>query len=90
MNVNLIYATQLLLQATPNTVHQRMMQSGPTLFFKPLANRIAATAKMIGAADSEAWEQVLRRLKVGQFVAVGNFLVEGYPIDHPIVVDGRV
>ncbi len=89
MGVNLILATQLVLQNTDKSVQQRLPQCGLLLFSRPVANRMKQTARMINPGDIDAWVIRLRNLKVGQFVAVGNFKIKGVSIDYPMVIDAR-
>lgn len=60
------------------------------LFCKPAANRMALTAKMISPGDVDAWVLRLRNLRVGEFVAVGNYCIGGLSISYPVVIDGRI
>lgn len=89
MGINLIMSTQIILNGSPSSLQQRLPQCGIMLFCRPSANRVTATAKMIAPGDIETWSLRLRDLKVGQFVAVGNFSLGGAVIDHPLVVDAR-
>ena len=90
MGVNLILATQMVLQGTTNTVQQRLPQAGLMLFCKPAANRMALTAKMISPGDVDTWVLRLRNLRVGEFVAVGNYCIAGLPISYPVIIDARI
>lgn len=45
------------------------------LYFRPAANKITATARMIAPAGKDDWGRLLRTLAVGEFIAVGNFLI---------------
>ncbi len=77
MGVNLILATQMVLQGNASAVQQRIMQCGLMLYFKPAANRVATTAKMIDARAEAEWSRLLRTLSIGEFVADGSFIVDG-------------
>lgn len=88
--VNLIVATQLLLDSSFNAVQQRFTQCGLMLFFKPLSNRVNQTSKMIDPAAKSDWTIVLRSLKKGEFIATGSFLVNGHKSERPLKIDGRV
>lgn len=77
MGVNLILATQMVLQGNASAVQQRIMQCGLMLYFKPAANRVATTAKMIDARAETEWSRLLRTLNIGEFVADGSFIVDG-------------
>lgn len=88
--VNLIVATQLLLDSSFSAVQQRFTQCGLMLFFKPLSNRIDQTSRMIDPAAKADWTLTLRTLKVGEFVACGSFLVSDHKCERPLKIDGRV
>ena len=60
------------------------------LYFKPAANRISSTAKMINPNSEVAWVKKLKSLKVGEFVASGNFIINGRHVDSPIVITANV
>lgn len=75
--INLILATQMILDGSASAVQQRITQCGLMLFFKPAANRISTTAKMIDSHLESEWGRCLRQLKVGEFIAVGSFMIEG-------------
>lgn len=84
--VNLILATQMILQGTTNAVQQRISQCGLMMYFKPAANRINMTAKMINPNSEAAWVRKLRALKTGEFIACGEFIYSDQKIDLPLVI----
>lgn len=86
MGINLILATQMVLQGTTNAVQQRISQCGLMLYCKPAANRMNITAKMINPNNEALWVRKLRGLRRGEFVACGNFVVGGRPINDPLVI----
>ena len=86
MGINLILATQMILQGTTNAVQQRISQCGLILYFKPAANRVGLTAQLISTSNKIQWARTLNELKVGEFVAVGNLLLANRPIRYPLVV----
>ena len=90
MGVNIVLATQLISNNTQNAVQQRPTQVGLMLFFKPALSQINSTARLISSKDDGTWTRRLRTLKVGEFVAVGNFRVAGKTIDYPLVVSANV
>lgn len=90
MGVNLILATQMVLQGSTNSVQQRLTQCGLKLLFKPASNRISITAKIINPDNTALWAPVVAKLRVGEFVAEGNLLYRGRHIAYPLVVDGYV
>lgn len=90
MGINLILATQMVLQGTTNSVQQRISQCALMLFFKPAANRVSTTAKMIAQANESKWMIKLRQLKKGQFIAIGDFLWGGKAVDYPLIVTADI
>lgn len=86
MGVNLILATQMILQGTTNSVQQRISQCGLILYFKPAANRVALTSKMINPINESKWLTALKDMKVGEFVASGAVSIMGRSISYPITV----
>ena len=88
--INLILATQFLENSSNSTVQQRITQCGLMLFFKPLANKIDQTARMIDPTHKSDWVNVLTGLRKGEFVAVGPLRVNGQKNDCPLKVNGRI
>jgi len=86
MGVNLILATQMILQGTTNSVQQRISQCGLILYFKPASNRVALTAKMINPINESKWLMTLKDMKVGEFVASGAISIMGRSVSYPITV----
>lgn len=86
MGVNLILATQMILLGTTNSVQQRISQCGLILYFKPAANRVALTARMINPSNESQWLATLKDIKVGEFVAAGDISLAGRKISYPILV----
>lgn len=86
MGINLILATQMILANTKNAVQQRISQCGLILYFRPASNRVTLTAKMICPANEHQWLEILRDLKIGEFVATGSFLLRDRKISYPLKV----
>ncbi len=86
MEINLILATQMILQGTTNSVQQRISQCGLILYFKPAANRVGQTAQLISSSNKIQWARTLTGLKVGEFIATGNLLLVNRPIRYPVTV----
>lgn len=84
--VNLILATQVLESGKSSAVNQRILQSGVKLYFKPAANKVNATAKLINPLREGEWARMLRTLGIGEFVADGNFLLDGWSRNEPLKV----
>lgn len=86
MGINLILATQMILQGTTNSVQQRISQCGLILYFKPAANRVGLTARMINASNEMQWSRVLGELQVGEFIASGCLMLANRRITYPIKI----
>lgn len=91
MGINLILATQMILQGTTNSVQQRLASCGLMIYFKPVANRVRLTAKMISDSDPDSWSTVLSDLGIGDFVAKGNLVLNNkIHISYPLKVNGYI
>lgn len=86
MGVNLILATQMILLGTTNAVQQRISQCGLILYFKPAANRVSLTARMINPSNETQWIAALREINVGEFIASGGISLMGRTISYPLKV----
>lgn len=86
MGVNLILATQMILQGTTNAVQQRISQCGLILYFKPAANRVSLTARTINPSNEAQWLATLRELKVGEFIGTGGITMMGRSISYPLKI----
>lgn len=86
MGVNLILATQMILLGTTNAVQQRISQCGLILYFRPAANRVSLTARMINPSNETQWIAALRDIKVGEFIASGGISLMGRAISYPLKV----
>lgn len=90
MGIGLILATQMILQGGTNSVQKRLTQCGTILIFKPAADGIAQTAKIIDPTGGKQWYEKLRALEPGEFVVCGNFVAAGIDIDYPVTVSNRI
>mgnify|MGYP000057886168 CR=1 FL=1 len=90
MGINLLLATQMLLTGTRNAVQQRISQCASILYFKPASDRVKQTAKLISPGNDLRWQFKLKNLKVGEFVATGNYLVGSEAIEYPIIVSANI
>ena len=89
MGVNLILATQMVLQGTTNSVQQRLTQCGLILYGQPAANRVNLTAKNISVSNADNYSLILQGLRVGEFIATGNYRIGVKPITYPIKISCR-
>ena len=85
-NLNIILATQQLLQGSASVVQQRLTQCGMILLFQPDVNRVNQIAKMVDVASTGEWRLMLRNLKQGEFVTHGALMVGGSIVEYPIRV----
>ena len=90
LGINLILATQMLLQSTNNSVQQRLSQCALILYFKPSFSRIESTAKLIDSLKWKKWIDKLKTLNMGDFVAVGDFLLNNKQVNYPLVVTANI
>ena len=84
--VNLILATQILAQGNTSALQQRITQCGVKLYFKPASNKVSMTARMIDPLRESDWCRLLKTLGIGEFIADGNFLVDGRERNEPLKV----
>lgn len=84
--VHLILATQQMESGSKSVVHQRLLQSGLILFFQPNVGQTSFIARLINPLGVDEWSQVLRSLRKGEFVALGDLTVEGSPVRTPLKV----
>lgn len=75
--INLILATQMLLQGTTSAVQQRITQCGLMLYFKPTGNSVRMISKIINPMAVNEWSGLLKTLEIGEFIADGSFIVDG-------------
>lgn len=85
-NISLMLATQLIAESNMSVVQQRMTQCGLMLYFKPAANKVNETAKLIDSNMVNDWNRCLRQLGIGEFIAVGSFRIDGKPKNGAIKV----
>lgn len=90
VGVNLLLATQMALQGTTSALQQRITQAGVILAFRPAANRIGLTAKMLSKSDPKPFERHLENLKVGEFICCGGVYVNEQFVSAPFKVDGTI
>lgn len=87
--VELILSTQVL--ATSKYLSKLMFQSGLILYFASAKNEISKVANLIGDKREEEWKYVLRRLRVGEYIADGAIHVGDGPLNKkPLKVNGKL
>lgn len=82
--ISLLLATQTL-KCFPKDTLAILDQAGTKLYFRPAISEIRSIAKVIAPDDVERWFSVLSRLRVGEAVAMGNLMVGGVEINHPVL-----
>ncbi len=85
-NINLILATQILMQGSRSVVQQCLTQCGMTLYFQPDASHINTVVRLINPLSSGEWNSVLCALRRGEFIATGALSVGGHRIEKPLKV----
>ncbi len=70
-----------VMLAAPTIIHQKgmdvMRQCGLRLYFEPFDHERKLVANFIDALHPEVWVFILSRLKRGEYVACGNFYING-------------
>lgn len=83
-NIGLLLATQTLNvfdKATRSVINQ----AATHLYFRPEVNEIRNVAKEIDPTNIQKWMCILRNLKRGEAVAVGEFTISGREVCHPVL-----
>jgi hypothetical protein len=83
LNVRLRLAAPTIISSKKKEF-EIITQCGVCLYFQPIDKDRRKTAEFISPKDSDSWAFLLSRLQKGQFVATGNFIVDGKPIARPI------
>lgn len=74
--IALIVATQFL-SAYDKAELETLMQAGHFLVFKPSANDISFSAKMVAPEGVTSWRKILSKLQIGQAVLTGPHHING-------------
>ena len=88
-NLNLLLATQLLSLNSSQEAKRLLMQCGLIQFFQPSVKEIKATADIIDHFYAEKWCSVLSVLEKGEFVAMGQLIINGKLTDRALKVSAR-
>lgn len=83
-NVSLILATQTLSVFTSKQ-KAVLSQAAIQLFFRQTKNDVRQAASWIDTVKKEEWEKQLKRLRVGEAIAVGDLQVNGRDISQPVI-----
>lgn len=73
-NLGVIAATQFL-SAYEKAEIETLMQAGHMMIFKPNAKDLRASARIISEEKATEWQAVLKKLKVGEAVLLGEYHV---------------
>lgn len=83
-SLNLLLATQTL-EVFSKEVLAILNQTAAQLYFRPSQNEIAKIARRIAPEDPLTWKQLLRNLRIGESLAVGDLNIGGHSIRHPVL-----
>lgn len=83
LNIRMLMATPTILSGKRKDMDV-MLQCGLSIFFEPLDNERRKVANFIDQLDSDTWVFNLSRLKRGEFVAKGNFIINGKNVNRPL------
>lgn len=83
--VNIILSTQSNTGFT-STVMSAVNQTAVQLYFRPSVSDMKKVADMIAPQDAGRWLLTLKKMKVGESIATGNFSVNGKEIQYPIII----
>lgn len=83
-NIQLLLATQSLSMAYSSAEQKRLLQAGTQIFFRPPENENQAIARMLKRENSHELSILLRRLQIGEFLAVGELIFGNQRMEGPI------
>lgn len=81
--IKVLMATQTL-EIFPKDVVSMLNQMANRLVFRPPTSEICRLAKMIDPKKSELWSDQLNSLRIGESIGLGDFVVGGQEVRHPI------
>lgn len=82
--ISLLLATQTL-SVFDNATRAVINQAATCLYFRPEANDIKNVAKEIDPENMQRWMNVLKTLKRGEAVTVGEFDISDREVCHPVL-----
>lgn len=84
-NLSLILATQTF---TIFSEKQRVIlnQASVKLFFQQEETDIKKIASLIGGSNKYTWETVLKRLRIGESIAIGKLQFNGRDVSQPLII----
>ena len=82
--ISLLLATQML-SVFDNATRAVINQAATRLYFRPEANDIKNVAKEIDPENMQRWMNVLKTLKRGEAVTVGEFDISDREVCHPVL-----
>lgn len=83
--VGIIMSTQSNSGFTP-TVMAAINQTAVQLFFRPSTSDMKKIAEIVAPQDTGLWLLKLKRLNVGESIAIGNLSVNGKEVQHPLII----
>ena len=81
--IKVLMATQTL-EIFPKDVVSMLNQMANRLVFRPPTSEICRLAKMIDPKKYEMWAEQLACLQIGESIGLGDFIVGGQEVRHPI------
>nr|WP_300809085.1 hypothetical protein [uncultured Acetatifactor sp.] len=85
-HASFLLATQTLGIFRPEAVAM-LNQAATRLYFSPPVNEVGRIAREIDSDRTDVWRRKLASLKVGQCIAVGDFVVNGFEISRPLLLN---
>lgn len=84
-DVNIVLATQSVA-GYGKEVMAALDQTAIHLYFQQGLTDVKKVASLIDAKKKGLWEDKLRKLRIGESIAVGSFLIKGRAIENPIII----
>ncbi len=81
--IKVVMATQTL-EIFPKDVVSMLNQMANRLVFRPPTSEISRLGKMIDSKRCEMWSEQLSGLRIGESIGLGDFVVGGQEVRHPI------
>lgn len=82
--LDLLLSTQSLAVFSSDTI-AALNQAATRLYFRPSLSDVRKTAAEIDSQNQERWTLILKRLKVGEALSVGDFCINGRTVSKPII-----
>lgn len=83
--INLLLCTQYT-GCLPKDIIAAISQTAVQLYFRPASTDVKKIAEFIDQQHKNHWVMVLKKLSIGESVAVGDFWVNGKAVSQPIII----